>query len=356
MFELIIGTNRYSSKEDFIHTPSDLPNFAIPAFTFCKEWLTGQESFELQTSGSTGTPKPIQVLRSQMTASATATQSFFGITAGTEMLCCMNTQYIAGKMMLVRAIVWNCPILVVEPSSKPLSSLPKHFFPKFVAMVPIQVEESLSTNLEELKSLEHLIIGGAPVSKKLRSSILKEKLNAFQTYGMTETVSHVAIATFGEGDMIYKALPGVKIGQDSRGALWITSAMSNYQTIQTNDLVELHDDNRFSWLGRADFAINSGGIKFHPEVLEAKIESSIQNFFPNQSYFFYGSPDEKLGQKLILIIETLDTEAEKAESLREELKEILHKYEIPKEIQLIPEFIRTTTGKINRPKTIQSIK
>lgn len=355
MFELIIGTKRYSSKEDFLHTPSGLPDFAIPAFTFCNAWLAGQESFELQTSGSTGTPKSIQVLRSQMTASALATQSFFGITAGTEMLCCMNTQYIAGKMMLVRAMVWNCPMLVVEPSSKPLSDLPTHFSPKFVAMVPLQVEESLSTNLKELKSLEYLIIGGAPVSKKLKSSILKEGLNAYQTYGMTETVSHIAIAAFEEGELMYKPLPEVEMGQDSRGALWIKSAMSNYQTIQTNDLVELHEGKRFSWLGRADFVINTGGIKLHPEILESKIESSIQPFFPNHSYFFFGVPDEKLGQKLILAIESLGPETEKAENLQRVLKKVLHKYEIPKEIRLIPEFKRTRTGKINRPKTIQTI-
>lgn len=356
MFELIIGSTTYSSKEDFDQVPPDIPHFAVPAFSFCKEWLSGQASFELHTSGSTGAPKPIQVLRSQMIASAAATRSFFSIPAGTNMLCCMNTQYIAGKMMLVRAMVWGCPISVIEPSSKPLSDLPKHFSPKFAAMVPLQVEKSLIINPEELKSLDYLIIGGAPISKKLRSSILENKLKAYQTYGMTETVSHIAIATIVEDELIYHALPGVEIGQDIRGALWVKSAMSNQQTIQTNDLVELNEGNSFKWLGRADFVINSGGIKLHPEILESKIESSIQQFYPNQAYFLYGVPEEKLGQKLVLVIETLDIKPEKAESLLEILKGILHKYEIPKEIQLIPEFVRSPTGKINRPKTIQSVK
>jgi len=164
MFELIIGPNRYSSFQDFQQIPSELPEFSLEAFSFCKAWLEGKEIFQLQTSGSTGSPKLIQILRSQMEASALGTQSYFGITAGTKMLCCMSSKYIAGKMMLVRAMIWKCPLLIIEPSSKPLESLPIDFHPQFVAMVPMQVEESLKSNLKELKSIDHLIIGGAPNS------------------------------------------------------------------------------------------------------------------------------------------------------------------------------------------------
>lgn len=352
MFELIIGSNRYSTIQDFQQIPSDLPEFALEAFSFCREWLGGQKIFELQTSGSTGIPKLIKIQRSQMLASALATQAYFKIPDGISALCCMNTKYIAGKMMLVRAMVWGSRILIVEPSSSPFASLPKTFHPKFVAMVPLQVEESLKSNPEELKSIDYLIIGGAPISKNLKSLILENKLNAFQTFGMTETVSHIALAPIEKGDLIYEILPGVEFGLDERGALWTKSAMSNDEIIQTNDLVKLVSENSFQWLGRADFVVNSGGIKLHPEILEPKIEPILNAYFPNSNFFLFGLPDEFFGQSLALFIETFSGSTEKAKDLQEELKAKLGKYEYPKEVYLIKEFIRTDSGKINRKKTI----
>lgn len=351
MFELIIGSNRFSSLGDFQHIPSDLPEFALEGFSFCKEWLNGRKIFELQTSGSTGKPKLIKVKRSQMLESALATQSYLDIPNGIESLCCMNTRYIAGKMMLVRAMVWGSPLLLIEPSSNPFINLTKDFNPKFVAMAPLQLEESLNFNLENLKKIEYLIIGGAPISKNLKSLILENKLTAFQTFGMTETVSHIALAPIREEELIYEILPGVQFGIDERGALWTKSLMSNGQIIQTNDLVKLISKNSFQWLGRADFVVNSGGVKLHPEILEPKIESIIRTHFPDSNFFLFGLPDESLGQRLALFIESESRDKEKAKNLQEELKLRLGKYESPKEVYLIREFIRTESGKINRQKT-----
>ncbi|WP_296704172.1 AMP-binding protein [Algoriphagus sp.] len=351
MFELIIGSNRFSSFNDFQRAPSDLSEYSLEAFSFCKDWLNGQKVFELQTSGSTGTPKTIKVNRSQMIASALATKSFFDIQENIKMLCCMNTSYIAGKMMLVRAMVWDSPILIIEPSSNPLSYLQKNFNPQFIAMAPIQVDESLKFHLKELKQIDHLIIGGAPISKNLKSLISKNKLNAYQSFGMTETVSHIALAPIKEGDLVYEILPGVEFGIDERHALWTKSPMSNNQIIQTNDLVKLVSENSFQWLGRADFVVNSGGVKLHPEILEPKIESIVNTHFPDSNFFLFGLPDDLLGQKLVLFVETASAEKEKAKNLQAELKVKLGKYESPKEVYLIREFIRTDSGKINRQKT-----
>ncbi|MEN2281060.1 AMP-binding protein [Algoriphagus sp. SE2] len=352
MFELIIGSKRFSSLNDFQRIPSDLPEFAVEGFSFCKEWLSGQQFFELKTSGTTGSPKIIKVERSQMHESALATQEYFNIQKGIKSLCCMNAKYIAGKMMLVRAMIWESPITLVEPSSNPFATLPKNLNPRFVAMAPLQVEQSLKLNSEDLKQIDYLLIGGAPISKKLKSLILENKLNAFQTFGMTETVSHIALASIQEGKLIYEILPGVQFGLDKRGAIWTKSAMSNGQLIQTNDLVKLVSENSFEWLGRADFVINSGGVKLHPEILEPKMESIISTHFPESDFFLFGIPDEYLGQRLVLFIESDAEEKEKAKNLHEELKANLEKYESPKEVYLIKKFTRTDSGKINRQKTI----
>src|SRR5690606_10643887 len=132
----------------------------------------------------------------------------------------------------------------------------------------------------------------------------------------------------------------------------VKSGSSNNEVVQTNDLVELIDEHSFRWVGRADFVINSGGVKLHPEILEAKAEAAVQRFFPNSAFFFFGAKDEKLGEKLCLVIESNHSTEHKIKLL-ERLKLDLGLYEVPKNIFLISEFIRTNSGKINRPKTIE---
>ena len=352
MFQLQIGSHSFSTLQDFQSPSVEIPHFAKDAFSFCKDWLEGKNSYLLHTSGSTGTPKPILIQRSQMESSALATKQFFEIPAKPQLLCCMNTQFIAGKMMLVRAMVWGGSILLVEPSSTPLKNLPDSFDPEFVAMVPLQLEESIKNSLHKLKAINYLLIGGAPASKNLQEAILELKLNAFQSYGMTETVSHIAIASYSSEEMVYQVLPSVEVGTDNRGALWVNCPMSNHQKIQTNDMVELIDPYHFKWLGRTDFVINSGGYKLHPERIEKKLEHLI----PDHSYFLFGIPDSKFGQKLVLIIESDLPVADKvSQELKDKFLEVLDKYEIPKEIYFVDKFIRTETGKINRKLTADNI-
>ncbi|MBN3583241.1 AMP-binding protein [Algoriphagus aestuarii] len=353
MFELLIGSKRFSDISDFEQSQPDLPELALEAISFCKNWLSGQKIFEIQTSGSTGSPKIITINRDQMLASALATQRYFKVKSSTSMLLCMNPRFIAGKMMLVRAMVWDCPILWVEPSSNPFGSIPENFHPKFIAMVPLQVEETVKTHMDQLKTVEYLLIGGASVSSHLKNTLVSNQIKAYQTYGMTETVSHIAIAPYEEGDLVYESLPGVNLGQDSRDTLWVKSEMSGNHKIQTNDLVKFIEENRFYWLGRVDFVINSGGIKLHPELLETKIESIVKTYFPDSHFFLGGLPDERLGNKLILFIESDHNLIEKAKELHDQLQVNLGKYESPKEILLLPEFVKTDSGKVNRIKTIE---
>tara|TARA_R110002020_G_scaffold197824_3_gene398912 strand:- start:530 stop:1597 length:1068 start_codon:yes stop_codon:yes gene_type:complete len=355
MFQFTYGDHNFNAIDDFELETVDFPDYARAGIQFCKDWLTGQNTFLQQTSGSTGTPKTLEISRDQMIASARATQAFFQTNEKTTLLCCLDPSYIAGKMMLVRAIVWKASIELTEPRSNPLLQITE--IPDFVAMVPLQVETCMQdrTTLEKLKKIKHLIIGGAPISSGLREQLIENDIHAYQTYGMTETVSHIALAKIEKGELIYRILPEVEYGIDGRKALWIKSASSNNQLIQTNDQVELITLNSFRWLGRVDFVINSGGIKLHPELLEAKGEKTIHSFYPKAAFFFFGMKDVRLGERLCLAIESTDNDIEHSAMLKEALAAVMEKYEVPKNTFIIPVFSRTSSGKINRPKTIEKL-
>lgn len=354
MFQLRIGQKNFQTPEDFSAEIEEFSDSEKAAITFCKAWLDGKGTFSQQSSGSTGIPKTIEVHRNQMIASANATGDFFNVNEYTRLLCCLSPAYIAGKMMLVRAMVWNCEIDLVEPTSDPLREISWDHLHDFVAIVPLQIQTILSnpSSLEKLRKISHIIIGGAPLNENLKSLLVSNGIKAFQTYGMTETVSHIALARIESGNLVYQALKNVEIGQDNRGALWVKSAMSGPERVQTNDQVELKSENSFWWLGRADFVINSGGVKIHPELLETKSESTIAGFFPNSEFFYFGLKDPNLGEKLALFIQTSEAKSEKAELLQRELKLKLDRFEVPKEIHLMPKFEITSSGKLDRRKTV----
>jgi O-succinylbenzoic acid--CoA ligase len=350
MFQLRYQTHLLNRTQSALPDMEELPEFAQEAFSFCKDWLAGKDRFVQSTSGSTGTPKLLEINRKQLEASATATGAFFSVNSEFKLLCCLNPAYIAGKMMLVRALVWDCEITLVEPSATPLTTQEEPV--DLVAMVPLQVETSLSSpsSLEKLKAIGTVLIGGAPLSDSLHTALSKEGIAAWQTFGMTETVSHIALAPIRTGELIYEALPGVEIGVSENQCLWIQSPMSGSEKIQANDVIELRSKNTFVWLGRADFVVNSGGIKLFPEQLEKKINAWMTGRYPGVLYFFFGEADERLGERLVLYVEGEASQFH-LEALEEGLKKILGKYEVPKKINLLPGFTYTETGKINRPVT-----
>jgi len=353
MFQLRYQSYYYSTSQA-LPILEELPEFAQVAFAFCRDWLAGQETFIQQTSGSTGAPK-LQILsRTQMEASAAATGAFFGTTTREHLLCCLNPAFIAGKMMLVRAMVWDCPITLVEPSANPLLGLEEQF--TFVALVPLQVEAGLAEEKSRklLQSIPHVLIGGAALPHKIQQGLVQQGIRAWQSFGMTETVSHIALAPIEEGELVYQALPGVAIGINEQDCLWIQSPMSGTEKIQTNDAIELRSKNSFVWLGRADFVVNSGGIKLFPEQLEKKINTWMSERYPGVTYFFFGEADDRLGQRLVLYMEGEASQLN-LESLEKELKKLLGKFEVPKRIYLLPQFTYTETGKINRPVTAKKL-
>lgn len=355
MFQLTFENLKFSKSPDFEIDMEGFPLAVRSALEFCKSWLVGKSDFEQQTSGSTGAPKNISISRIRMIASAKATQGFFQTNSESNLLCCLDAGYIAGKMMLVRAMIWDCQIRLVEPNSNPLLTIDEEDRIDFIALVPLQVQASLldAKSLFKLKSIKNIIIGGASISEKLKADLIRENILGYQTYGMTETVSHVALAKIESDSLVYNILPGVEIGLDDRGALWIISPMSGDDKIQTNDLVDLISDHEFRWLGRADFVINSGGVKIHPEQLETKVSSIIDLLYPNSRFFFFGIKNERLGEELKLFIENDNNYLEDFLELKKELNKTLTKYEIPKSVHILKEFVLTKSLKINRLETSQ---
>lgn len=307
-------------------------------FKFLLNWLDEKPYIEVQTSGTTGKPKIIKIEKQFVVASALSTGDFLNLKPGDSALLCLSADYIAGKLMLVRALILGLELDAVEPSSTPLKSITKNY--DFVAMVPMQVEDSIA----QLHQIKTLIIGGAQVNSVLIDKLKNATTTIFETYGMTETVSHVAMKRIENN--YFEALPNVDFSIDDRNCLIVDAPKVAKKTIITNDLVELISDKKFIWKGRFDNIINSGGIKFSPEEIEFKLQEKIKN------RFFIGSQeDKKLGQKVILVIESaieLNLEAKTFEHLL--------KYEVPKQIYYIENFIETKTNKINRIETLKKIK
>lgn len=313
---------------------------------FILDWLSDDSELTIRTSGSTGVPKRVGLRKIHMVNSAKVTGDYFGLEAGDRVLLCLSTGYIAGQMMLVRAMVLGLKLDFVAPTSRPLDGVTKSY--KFCAMVPLQLESSL----DKLDRIHTLIVGGAPVSQQLRQAIRDRKTRVFETYGMTETITHVAVRPLSQYDRgshhdAFEILEDITISQDDRKCLVINAPNISDNPVVTNDIVELISDKEFRWLGRFDNVINSGGVKLIPEKIENKLAVIITS-----NYFISALPDERLGQKLILIVE-----GEIINNLQDMISKLdLDKFEMPKEIYYIPQFKYTVNGKIIRDKTLSLIE
>ena len=301
---------------------------------FFLDWFDKKDYIEMTTSGTTGMPKLVRLKKQAMIQSALATGDFFDLKPGDKALLCLPTQFIAGKMMLVRSLILGLELDVISPSLHPLELNTTTY--DFVAMVPLQVQNSIAG----LSKVRKLIIGGAKLDSALEEKLLPLKTEIYETYGMTETITHIAAKRL--GDSVFSILPNVKISQDDRQCLVINVATISDEPIVTNDLVELLNEQQFKFLGRIDNVINSGGVKLIPEQIEAKLIGKI-----NSRFFVTGLPDTNLGEKLVLVIE-----GEKQE-FEPEFFDVLGKYEKPKEIVFVSKFKEKENGKLLRKPTLQ---
>ena len=308
-------------------------DFEKPVGDFLLDWFDGKSYIEMHTSGSTGIPKIIRVDKQAMVNSALATGDFFELHAGNKALHCLPVKYVAGKMMLVRAMILGLDLEFVAPSSHPLRNVDGNF--DFAAMVPLQAQNSIS----DLHRIKKLIVGGAKINSALENQLIKLPSQVYETYGMTETISHIAAKSVGE--KAFTVLPNVTISYDDQNCLVIHAPRISDDVIETNDIVELVNENQFIFLGRIDNVINSGGIKLLPEQIEEKLAGKIE-----PRYFISSKEDKELGEKVILVIEgdsfTVDTS----------IFDGLDKYEKPKEILFVPKFKETGNGKIIRKESL----
>ena len=315
-------------------------SFEIGLGDFLLDWLSGSETLEVRTSGSTGTPKPITLQKNHMMNSARATGNFLKLSSGEKALLCLPMEYIAGKMMLVRAMVLGLELHYKVPSAAPLEDIRRDY--DFCAMTPMQLRNSL----KDIQKIKKLLIGGAPVPENLRKKVLLKENAIYETFGMTETITHIALKKLSKGtrEKSFKTLQNVRVSLDDRNCLVINAPEINPAAIITNDLVNVISETEFEWLGRIDNVVNSGGIKLVPEQIEEKLRSCIKSRF-----FVTAIPDETLGKKLVLILEG-DADINTVQRRINALKN-LQKFENPKEIFCLPEFIITKSGKIRRPET-----
>jgi O-succinylbenzoic acid--CoA ligase len=299
---------------------------------FLLDWFDDKSYVDMYTSGTTGTPKKIRIGKEAMVQSAIATGDFFGLQPGNRVLHCLPTNFVAGKMMFVRSFILGLDMDFAAPSSNPLEHNDELY--DFAAMVPLQAKNSI----KKLTNIKKVIIGGVKIHKPLEQELVKLPIQIYETYGMTETITHIAAKKIGEE--AFSTLPNVTVSVNENQCLVVLAKNISNEKIETNDIVNLISDTQFVWLGRYDNVINSGGIKLMPEQIEDKLSTLIA-----RRYFVNGEPDDTLGEKVVLYIEG------EPMKLDESVFNTLDKYEKPKEIVFIPKFKETATGKIMRAES-----
>ncbi|HMQ00467.1 MAG TPA: AMP-binding protein [Cyclobacteriaceae bacterium] len=325
--------------------------FQQGVFTFLSDWLNNKEVFIQNTSGSTGKPKQIQISRQQFIKSAEATLNYLQVKAGDTALLCLDAQYIAGKMMLVRALVGQLKIICFTPDADPLKKLKAEQEIALCAMVPYQAHSLLNEeHAQKLKGIKNILIGGAALSKELELELLKLHVNAYETFGMTETISHIALRKIGEP--YFNVLPGFKISADEKSCLTVKADHLGEEAINSNDIIELINYNQFKWLGRWDNVINSGGVKIIPELEEPFIAEVFKRFEIKARFYLSKRSNEKLGNEVVLVIESEPMDMLLEQSLLTQIKKELKPYHAPVAIIYLDHFQETPTGKIIRLQSL----
>ncbi|MBR5734997.1 MAG: AMP-binding protein [Desulfovibrionaceae bacterium] len=307
---------------------------------FLADWFSPSESVPVQTSGSTGAPKRFMAPKARMRASAGLTCDFLRLKEGDSALLCMPLKYIGAKMVVVRALERGLDLRCVQPSSHPLRGMAESL--DFAAMTPAQVYTTLEVpeEAETLKKVRHLIIGGGAVNGPLAESLRAFPNAVWSTYGMTETLSHIALRRLNgpEASEWYTPFSGVSVRLAEDGALCILAPAVCEGELVTNDLAELDAAGRFRILGRKDNVINSGGVKVQIEAVEAALAPHIEGAF-----FITSVPDAQYGEMVVML-----REGSGGEGCLAACRRVLHPYACPKRVFTVPSLPRTGSGKPDR--------
>lgn len=305
---------------------------------FIKEWRNATPFIEAKTSGSTGIPKVIHLDKDFVRESALRTNRFFSIGKNSHLHSCVSADYIGGKMMAVRADLAGCCLTWEPPSNRPLTNIKHEDRIDLLAIVPSQIIHIID-NISMMPQLGVVIIGGSPISPILYKEICESGINAYETYGMTETASHVALRKIDKNNLFFETLEGITVSTDKRECLVIE--FKSGERFITNDLSEVVSATRFRIKGRYDHIIITGGKKVNPQEVEAKLSPYI-----SLPFIITSIPDYRWGRAVVLKIEKPIGGRFEESKLRRMMRNVLESHEIPKQILYVDRFPRTDNGKI----------
>jgi O-succinylbenzoic acid--CoA ligase len=349
------GKQRLNFKEIASGAFKTESEFENKIFSCCRQWLNGQDHFVITTSGSTGEPKEIQFRRDQLEYSARQTEQALGLKSGYHCLLCLDADFIAGLMMMVRCLVTQMNLTAIVPGSNPFKEIIESPPIDFVSLVPLQLETILSSpQSSRLQELKCALIGGAPLSRQLKNLLKDFHGDWYATYGMTETLSHVALQKLSgsKASDHFTALPGIRITQDERSCLTLQADYLGQEWIVTNDIVTIIGPGQFKWLGRYDHVINSGGRKIIPEALEQQLSQWFNQEQVARRFFIGSLPHSTLGGQVVLIVEGDEFNSQLLGQLESWIRKNLDRYDVPKQILFIKALATTDGGKVDRNGTM----
>ncbi len=315
---------------------------------FLAEWFSPSPEMEVQTSGSTGQAKRLKVRKEAMLRSAEMTCTALGLGRGAKALLCISPRYIGGMMMIVRTMLYEMELSLVAVQANPL--LEFNGLLDFIALVPMQVQAILenASSREKFEKINQVIIGGASLNTGLLEDLKSFPNAIYSTYGMTETLSHIALRRLSgaEASHLYTALPNIRLSLSEHNTLNILAPYISEEWLRTNDIVKLYEDKSFEVIGRIDNVVNSGGVKLQIESLEEAIKAILP-----QPLALSSVADERLGNALVLLLATDEAKGKADEEQRQiikQLKKALPPYSAPKYIVYCKTIPLTENGKIDR--------
>jgi O-succinylbenzoic acid--CoA ligase len=342
---MFLDFQKYSLSEEIDKLQSlKLSNSGLKneIIVFLELWDSDCNTFSIMSSGTTGKAKRIAFKREALVKSAKITLKAFDLREGDSVLHALPIDFIAGKMMLVRAIVGKLKILIVKPSSNPIKNLLRRI--KFAAFTPFQVQKIINESEDSFINISIVLIGGSKVEHQLEKKLASYKTNFYETFGMSETLTHIAIRKLNGKDKspYFNVLESFSWAVDKNSCLRISAQHLANSPLLTNDLVEKIDAHHFLWIGRIDNVINSGGIKISPEAIEKKLDNCIK-----VPFIISKLKDKELGEKVVLYIEEKNRKGIENSPID---FSALGSYEKPREIKFINTFPRNENGKIERKK------
>lgn len=316
---------------------------------FIAEWESGAPYIMAHTSGSTGTPKPVRLSRRLVEESARRSIAHFGLDAGSRLHLCLSPSYIAGKMLIVRSLMCGASLTCEEPGLSPLAENIDMREITLMSVVGAQLPGLLALRESgaPVPVIRHLLVGGAPLNAAQADMALRVAMNVWESYGMTETASHIALRRIDSASSLrtvpFTLLPGIAVELDARGCLVVDTGVG--ERLVTNDVAEMLTPRTFLILGRADNVIITGGLKVHPDQVEPLLAPLLAAY---PGYFITGREHPRWGNVVCLVVESSGISVAERERIIKGAAELLPTHCRPREIVAVSKLKRTDTGKIIR--------